>query len=113
MKDKKKHLTLEGLQKIVNIRASMNKGHTPVLKAAFPNTIPAPRVLIEDKKIKDPNWLTGFSAGEGCFFIDISKSLGYKLEARVKLRFTITQHSRDIGLMNRLVQFLINFRYMV
>jgi len=55
MKDKKKHLTLEGLQKIVNIRASMNKGHTPVLKAAFPNTIPAPRVLIEDKKIKDPN----------------------------------------------------------
>jgi hypothetical protein len=36
------HLTIEGIQKIVNIRASLNlnKGLTTVLKTAFPNSIP-------------------------------------------------------------------------
>jgi hypothetical protein len=33
------HLTIEGIQKIVNIRASLNKGLTTVLKTAFPNSI--------------------------------------------------------------------------
>jgi hypothetical protein len=33
------HLTYEGLQKIINIRATLNKGLTPVLKEAFPNTV--------------------------------------------------------------------------
>jgi hypothetical protein len=31
------HLTLLGLQKIVNIKASMNKGFPESLKEAFPN----------------------------------------------------------------------------
>ena len=30
------HLTIEGLQKIVNIRASLNKGLTTVLENRFP-----------------------------------------------------------------------------
>ena len=34
------HLTIEGIQKIVNIRASLNKGITTALGAAFPNSIP-------------------------------------------------------------------------
>jgi hypothetical protein len=37
------HLTIEGIQKIVNIRASLNKGRASpatVLKTAFPNSIP-------------------------------------------------------------------------
>lgn len=33
---KKEHLTNEGIQTIVNIRATLNKGLTPVLKEAFP-----------------------------------------------------------------------------
>jgi hypothetical protein len=53
--NEKKHLSSEGLQNIVNIRASINNGLSLALKAAFPNTIPAPRPLILDKVIKDPN----------------------------------------------------------
>lgn len=30
------HLTVEGLQKIINIRATTNRGLTPALKEAFP-----------------------------------------------------------------------------
>jgi hypothetical protein len=49
----KEHLTMEGLSKIVAIKASMNNGLPDELKAAFPNIIPAPRPLIESIEIKD------------------------------------------------------------
>jgi hypothetical protein len=39
----KEHLTMEGLQKIINIRATLNKGLTTVLKEAFPNSVAVPR----------------------------------------------------------------------
>jgi hypothetical protein len=69
------HLTPDGLQKIVSIKASMNSnGLSDVLKAEFPDVIPVPRPLVVDKDIKDPNWVAGFVDGEGCFFIDIYKT---------------------------------------
>ena len=48
------HLTPEGLQKIVNIKASINLGLSEKLRAAFPDTIPVARYLVIDQKIKDP-----------------------------------------------------------
>jgi hypothetical protein len=53
--NRKGHLTLEGLQEIVNIKASMNKGLSKDLKEAFPYTEKFPRPLVEAQKIKDPN----------------------------------------------------------
>jgi len=52
--------TTEGLQKIINIRATMNKGLSDALKKAFPNTIPIPRPLVNFEGIAHPNWLVGF-----------------------------------------------------
>uniref|UniRef100_UPI0023F2A0C7 homing endonuclease n=1 Tax=Leptographium wingfieldii TaxID=155675 RepID=UPI0023F2A0C7 len=43
----------------------------------------------------DPNWLSGFVSGDGCFEINISKSLSSSLNERVILRFKIAQHNRD------------------
>jgi|SRR5436305_1389589 len=51
----KEHKTIEGLQKLVAIKASMNNDLSAALKAAFPDTIPAPRPLVMDQKVKDPN----------------------------------------------------------
>ena len=70
----KEHLSKEGLHKILAIRASLNKGLTPELKAAFPHVIPIERSLAINKTIKDPNWLAGFTSGEGCFYIRVFKS---------------------------------------
>ena len=39
------HLQKEGLQTIVNIRASLNLGLSQVLKEAFPDTIPVTRAI--------------------------------------------------------------------
>jgi protein-arginine kinase len=50
----KDHLSIEGLQKIVNLKASLNKGLSEELKRAFPNTIPTERPEIFDQKIFDP-----------------------------------------------------------
>jgi hypothetical protein len=50
----KLHLTEEGLQKLVAIKASINLGLSTKLKESFPNVIPVKRPLIKDKKIQDP-----------------------------------------------------------
>jgi hypothetical protein len=92
--NRKEHLTSEGLQKIVNIRASMNNGLTEVLTESFLNTTSIPRPLVLNSEIKDPNWLAGFTVGEGCFYVKISKSKT-KLGEAVQLIFQITQHTRD------------------
>jgi len=51
----KQHLTLEGLSKILSIRASMNKGLSETLSLSFPNTIPAVKPCVEPLSIIDPN----------------------------------------------------------
>ena len=101
----KKHLTTEGLHKIVALRASINNGLSDELKAAFPNVIPVPRPLVEDQKIKDPNWLAGFASGEGCFRITI-KEYTSPMKKYAYLIFKITQHSRDEKLMKNIVDYL-------
>jgi hypothetical protein len=53
--NRKEHLTTVGLQQIINIRASINKGLSPELKAAFPNTIPVLRPLVANQVITNPN----------------------------------------------------------
>lgn len=40
------HTSMEGLQQIVNLKASMNRGLSDELKAAFPDTIPVARPVV-------------------------------------------------------------------
>jgi hypothetical protein len=55
---RQEHVTPEGLQKIVAIKASMNRGLSDELKTAFPNIITVARPLVVGAtatEIKDPN----------------------------------------------------------
>ena len=70
----KKHLTPEGLNKIIEIKASLNLGLGDELKIAFPDIIPRKRPLILEKRVKNPDWLAGFTSGEGCFLVGVKKS---------------------------------------
>ena len=54
---KKEHLTSKGLQAIVNIRATLNKGLSPSLKEAFPDAVAVPRPLGLAVFCLDPYWL--------------------------------------------------------
>src|SRR5437763_846926 len=102
---RKEHLTPEGFQEILKIRAVMSKGLPDSFKEAYPNIISIERPTIKDQKIKDPNWVSGFVSGESNFFINISKSKTHKLGNSVRLRFSISQHSRDTMLLRSLIDY--------
>jgi NADH:ubiquinone oxidoreductase subunit 3 (subunit A) len=103
--ERKEHLTQQGLEKLVSIKAYMNLGLSSELKAGFPNTLPLARPLVQNLLIPDPQWVAGFTEAEGCFYVGISKNSIYNAGSRVKLRFGLTQHSRDRTLMESLIKF--------
>ena len=102
----KEHLTMEGLRKIVSIKATMNRGLSEELKAAFPKIIPIARPLVKNQKIQDSNWLAGFTSAEGCFMIKTINSSSNLKNVGVYLRFELTQHARDEYLIKSLIEYL-------
>jgi len=98
--NKGKHLDINFLEEIINIKASLNKGLSDKVKLYFPNitAIDRPKVALPLKI--DYNWFAGFFSGEGCFFIGISKTNS------VNLRIFVGQHSRDKLLINRFIDLL-------
>lgn len=104
--ENKFHLTEEGLQKIINLKASLNIGLSEVQKINFPNNNPVDRPIVSYTEIPDPNWFSGFVSGEGCFLLNISKSDKNKIGYIVQLIFKITQHKKDKKLLELIVKFL-------
>lgn len=102
----KQHLTVKGLNRLVTLKASMNNGLSDQLKEAFPNLIANEQKCEVIKDIPDPNWLAGFTSGEGCFLVRVFNSTGHKTGYQVQLRFQITQQSRDRKLMAKIVNCL-------
>ncbi|KAG0122503.1 putative homing endonuclease, mitochodrion [Tuber indicum] len=74
----KEHLTLEGIHKILSIKASINRGLSESLNIDFPNVTPQ---------------------------VHSQSSSGSKLGKTIRLRFQITQHTRD----EQLIKSLINY----
>ena len=102
---KNEHLTISGLYKILALKASINRGLTNELKAEFTNITPVVRSKVKNIKISDPNWLTGFTSGEGSFMVKIKESktiIGFQ----VFLVFSIGQHIRDQALLILILEFL-------
>lgn len=102
--NEKKHLTLKGLEEIINIKASLNNGLSNVLKKAFPNVNIVKRPMVALKKTLNPYWVVGFVDGEGCFYVKVRKDSNYKTGYQVQLLFQITQHLRDKELINILIK---------
>jgi len=101
----KEHLTQEGLNKLVAIKASINLSLSDKLKTAFPNIIPIPLPKVTDRVIKDPNWLSGFTSGEGYFRVKII-TRSRNLTPQVQLEFKLIQHSKDELLIRSLLNYL-------
>jgi hypothetical protein len=95
----KEHLTLEGLQKIINTKATLNFGLSKELQLMFPETIPVPRLLIETRKIPHPQWIAGFTSAEGNFSVSLDKGV-FK-----SLLFKITQHKIDEVLLTAIKEY--------
>lgn len=102
----KEHLTDEGLLKIVAIKASMNLGLSEQLSLSFPEVIPYERPQICTLEIPDPYWISGFTDGDGSFFVNVYKANDTKINFRVRLMFRIAQHDRDLNLLKLIIQYL-------
>ena len=108
----KQHTTLEGIQKIVNLKVYLNSGLSDSLKKAFPHAIWANKLV--NQNIDNllyvnlhPEWVAGFSTGESNFFrepLAVQKSKT-KNGLYVSLRFSIAQHSRDALLLESFIDF--------
>lgn len=104
------HLTKNGVQNIINLRASLNLGLSDTLNLSFPNSIAVPRPEVEllplnISSLTDCEWVAGFTSGEGSFIVKIKESLRSKVGFQTYLDFRITQHSRDEKLMVSLINF--------
>jgi len=62
-------------------------------------------VAIQNPKKMDPNWLSGFTSGEGSFHVRMKISKKYKLGVQVSLLFKISQHERDKELMKSFINY--------
>lgn len=100
----KEHLTMNGLRKIVSIKASINLKLSSSLMEAFSDIEPLLIPEVEDRKILNYNWLAGFTDAEGCFFVAHRKSKSSKLGEAVWLKFILTQHSRDENLLKHFIE---------
>ena len=98
---------VEGLRKILAIKASMSRGLNPELKAAYTDIVPVILKLSQVKKIEQFNgeWIAGFTSAEGCFLINLNRSPLYRTGYQVQLVFQLTQHSRDENLMKILIKY--------
>lgn len=102
----KAHLSEKGLKEIISIRASMNQGLTNELTLDFPDIVAKPRPIIKDLTVKDPNWISGFTSGDGCFHVSLYKSPFTKTGYGIGLRLQLAQHSRDTLLLKSLISYL-------
>jgi hypothetical protein len=98
------HLNYAGLQQIVNIKAYLNKGNSEFILSKFPIINPVKREIIETTNISDPHWISGFVSGDGNFDAGIRKATNTRKE-RVYLRFRVTQHNRDLKLMELIIKY--------
>lgn len=98
MKQTKEHLTFEGFSTILTYYAAINNGVSPKVTKYYPNIKVADRPNIKLPITLNPNWVSGFVAGDGGFSISIRKN-------QVEFRFHVAQHSRDFDLLKLFISF--------
>ena len=98
--------SIEGMHKIISIKASMNSGLSDKLKINFPTVLPLSRPIVSGQDIPHPNWLIGFVDGEGFFYVKSLKNKNYSTGFNVTMVFSISQHVRDEALLTKFIEYL-------
>lgn len=98
---KKEHLTILGLNKIVGLKSALNKGLSEDLVKSFPNVNFMKRPIFEmTGEPLNPYWVSGFTEGDGSFYISISKKTRY-----VRMFYSIKLNNRETPLIIRIQEY--------
>ena len=104
----KDHLTLKGYREILLYKAALKKGlNATIFKVKdFSDIIPfnASNIIVKDDFKLDPNYIAGFVAADGSFFI--SRPSSNSKWPNYDATFSIAQNKRDIELFNRMIEVL-------
>ena len=96
----KKHLTEDGLNRILSLKSALNLGLSEQVKMQFSNVVPTIRPTYSVSVVPlNPNWISGFSDGESCFYVSITKS------HQVLAFFQIELHTRETTLIYKIQEF--------
>ena len=101
----KDHLTDKGFLKILSYYGSINKGVSTKVLNHYPNILPVDKPTINLPENLNPQWVSGFVAGDGGFSIYVRPAVDYVLKEKVYCRFHIAQHVKDLDLMYLLIKF--------
>ncbi len=103
---KGEHNSLPGLLKIFSLKAILNKRLPSSVKTEFPDIIPAIVPELQIPSNFNPHLLSGFITAEGSFFISLYANEKRKAGYSVSLVFSLSQHIKDVELLERLAKFL-------
>lgn len=101
----KDHLTKSGFSTILTYYASINRGVSKKVLKYYPEIISIDKPVINLPGSLNPQWVSGFVAGDGGFSIYIRSAKDYILGEKVYCRFHIAQHSKDVELMKLFIKF--------
>jgi len=101
----KEHLTHKGFITILSYYASINRGGSKKVLKFYPNIKAFERLSVNLPANLNPFWVSGFVSGDGGFSIIIRESKSYILKKQVVCRFHVTQHIKDIKLINLFSKF--------
>jgi hypothetical protein len=102
----KQHLTKDGFDLFLSYYAAINYGpKSKNLLFSFPNVKPINKPEHSIPDLLKPNLFSGFVTGDGGFHINIRQDIRYKLGYKLDYNFSITQHNKDIILMNKFIEF--------
>ena len=103
--DSKEHLTIEGVNKILELKSALNRGLSKTT-AELTNVKALDRPLHQVSSLKriKPMWLSGFTDGDGSFSIKLTTRKNNKIQ--VELHFRLTQHIRDAYLLRVITEYL-------
>lgn len=103
----KEHLTKDGFSKILSIKSVFPKGLPEALIKAYPHIVPLikPEHILSKTPL-NPYWIAGFTQADGSFSLGYAKVASYKLGYTSRPHFRITQHERDLALLQRIIDTL-------
>ena len=104
--EKGEHKTLPGLLKVFSLKVNLNKGLPTAVKEKFPDILPTILPKYITPLNINPNWLAGFITVEGSFNISLYENDKRKAGYAVSLSFSLSQHLKDVELLERLSLFL-------
>jgi len=107
MIENKEHLLREGFLKILSIKNVFPKGLSNKITELYPDIKSYDKPIFEiTTKPINPYWITGFVQADGTFGLNITKQSKMTLGYTSQPQFRISQHDRDIIMLEKIIQTL-------